>query len=511
MRSPSRSWPRPPDGRRTGAAGGAVVTVIVPRGPPPWPTTLIAIVAMPCSASDATSAVAPLRSLAKPCPKTAIGQPPGGRGPDGTNRLKKTSSLPCACGVPVRVSTGGITRSVPWKRGDEKLPIASDPTTPVAASAATGSSRAWIAGAPSGPAPTSRPRLSDAIDASGNTVRSPFMPTAKLAGAACAERICPPIFSSTAVMLCVVNTLAATTFAGLIPAASIAVPSRARSDVAGSPGAGGVCMNAWNCEPATGSPAASRTPIVTITISPYCVCCSRNSPASANTVLVAGSNTIRSSGITVPYGPPRVPAPLTASVVSSSRTRNALLRSIDAGSIAPLNGIATRGCRLKPSSVLSSATSWQSDGRSAQSGAGRFTRMPVRLPGSGALNASLGNGLAVVADQSNSASVPAADASEGAASSAARAARRTDRTRGNLELSCGPLDAVRLRSPWARCALRLRGDTRDLLCEAWMRAGGRGESRVRPADGVPGPPRGSSKVPENREALGWDPPRRALI
>jgi len=46
-------------------------------------------------------------------------------------------------------------------------------------------------------------------------------------------------------------------------------------------------------------------------------------------------------------------------------------------SIGPLNGMESRGCVLNPSRVLITSMSAQSDGRVAQFGFGRLTRMPV--------------------------------------------------------------------------------------------------------------------------------------
>ena len=54
----------------------------VPSGPPPWPTTLIAIVAMPlCAIVEATVIGKPCFESVKPWPKIATGQPPAGSGP----------------------------------------------------------------------------------------------------------------------------------------------------------------------------------------------------------------------------------------------------------------------------------------------------------------------------------------------------------------------------------------------------------------------------------------------
>ena len=64
-----------------------------------------------------------------------------------------------------------------------------------------------------------------------------------------------------------------------------------------------------------------------------------------------------------------------------------------AGSIAPVNGIEIRGCTLKPSSVLRTSMSAQSDGRTAQSGFGRLTRSPVFCDQSNVVQRLLGKGL----------------------------------------------------------------------------------------------------------------------
>jgi len=49
---------------------------------------LIAIDAMPaCASVDATSHGAPFFESVNPCPKIAVGQPPAGAAPDGTNSV----------------------------------------------------------------------------------------------------------------------------------------------------------------------------------------------------------------------------------------------------------------------------------------------------------------------------------------------------------------------------------------------------------------------------------------
>ena len=68
------------------------------------------------------------------------------------------------------------------------------------------------------------------------------------------------------------------------------------------------------------------------------------------------------------------PDPLT---VSPRLTRNTVaLLTVDT-SIGPLKGMESRGCVLNPSRVLITSMSAQSDGRVAQFGFGRLTRMPV--------------------------------------------------------------------------------------------------------------------------------------
>ena len=58
----------------------------------------------------------------------------------------------------------------------------------------------------------------------------------------------------------------------------------------------------------------------------------------------------------------------------------------------PGERIDSRGWTLKPSSVFSTATSSQSQGRAVQSGCGRSTRRPVSRVESGAVSRSLGDG-----------------------------------------------------------------------------------------------------------------------
>src|SRR5919201_1759514 len=102
--------PRPPAGKVTGPAG--VAAVYVPSGPKPWPTTLIAIVAIPARPSDeATAQGAPFFESVKPWPKIATGQPPAGLTPPGTKSVNWSWFVPCGTGVPVAVPYGGITFS----------------------------------------------------------------------------------------------------------------------------------------------------------------------------------------------------------------------------------------------------------------------------------------------------------------------------------------------------------------------------------------------------------------
>src|SRR5262249_3055714 len=95
-----------------GSVTPAGSTVYVPSAPPPCPTTLIAIVAIPLRASvPATAIGAPSFESVKPCPKIAVGQPPAGGAPDGRNSVNSSVFVDCTAGRPVRVPTGGITSS----------------------------------------------------------------------------------------------------------------------------------------------------------------------------------------------------------------------------------------------------------------------------------------------------------------------------------------------------------------------------------------------------------------
>src|SRR2546425_154542 len=74
-----------------------------------------------------------------------------------------------------------------------------------------------------------------------------------------------------------------------------------------------------------------------------------------------------------------------------------LIRKIDSlvavvRSIGPSNGIDTRGRRLKPSRVLMTSRSSQSEGRAEQSGLGILTLSPVFWLGSTTVKTLLGKG-----------------------------------------------------------------------------------------------------------------------
>jgi hypothetical protein len=84
-------------------------TVSVPSAPPPWPTTLMAIVAMPCDAStEATAHGAPYMLSVKPWPKIATGHPFAGLLPAGTKISKRRSFALCGLGLPMSVGTAGM-------------------------------------------------------------------------------------------------------------------------------------------------------------------------------------------------------------------------------------------------------------------------------------------------------------------------------------------------------------------------------------------------------------------
>ena len=93
-------------------------------------------------------------------------------------------------------------------------------------------------------------------------------------------------------------------------------------------------------------------------------------------------------------------------------------------SIGPENGMDRRGCMLKPSSVLMTSRSSQSDGRTLQSGLGRSTRSPVCWAWSSTVKRLLGYGLPAVEEKSKRTLTPPADASPGRKTSTVTAMRR---------------------------------------------------------------------------------------
>ena len=102
--------PRPPAGSVTGPSP-LRLTVSVPAAPPPWPTTLIATVAMPWAAIDAPTTYGLLCiESPKPWPKRATGHPCAGRVPAGRTSVKTRSFVPCTTGRPERVPVGGMKR-----------------------------------------------------------------------------------------------------------------------------------------------------------------------------------------------------------------------------------------------------------------------------------------------------------------------------------------------------------------------------------------------------------------
>src|SRR5262245_25135609 len=80
-------------------------------------------------------------------------------------------------------------------------------------------------------------------------------------------------------------------------------------------------------------------------------------------------------------------------VLPSRRKKSVALVTVET-SIAPSKAIRTRGCRLKPSRVLITSMSWQSDGRWAHEGLGSRTRRPVFWLRSCTVKRSDGNGSA---------------------------------------------------------------------------------------------------------------------
>src|SRR5438094_20200 len=121
---PSWSMPRPPSGIVTGRPAFGMI-VSVPREPPPCPTTLMAIVAMPWLANvEATASGAPCLLSVKPCPKIATGQPPAGAGSAGMIRLKYRVLVDWTAGTPVSVPIGGMNFSAVSPSGDVEPPNA---------------------------------------------------------------------------------------------------------------------------------------------------------------------------------------------------------------------------------------------------------------------------------------------------------------------------------------------------------------------------------------------------
>src|SRR5438876_7430830 len=95
----------------------------------------------------------------------------------------------------------------------------------------------------------------------------------------------------------------------------------------------------------------------------------------------------------------------------SSLNKKTVLLVALATSIAPVKGMASRGCKLKPSSEFRTAMSSQSDGRVVQSpGVGRLIRIPVRWLASATVKRLLGKGPPVGLVRSNKASTPLAPA-----------------------------------------------------------------------------------------------------
>ena len=78
--------------------------------------------------------------------------------------------------------------------------------------------------------------------------------------------------------------------------------------------------------------------------------------------------------------------------VSPKLTRKTVLLLTVVRSIGPSKGMDKRGCRLNPSSVLSTWVSSLSERCVLGSGSGKFTRRPVFCVSSATVNQSLGNG-----------------------------------------------------------------------------------------------------------------------
>src|SRR6185436_3627653 len=160
---------------------------------------------------------APCLLSVKPWPKIATGQPPAGGVPDGTNRLKYSVFVDCTAGTPVRVPTAGMTLPAVSQSGELNRPNTMRPTAPGKTSSAGTATNEdvvepllricrfhWIV------ATLARGKLARIV-----------------AGVTGIALMRSRIFSSTAVALCVLKTLAVTIVAGSRPEASIA----SRSDL----------------------------------------------------------------------------------------------------------------------------------------------------------------------------------------------------------------------------------------------------------------------------------------
>ena len=212
-------------------------------------------------------------------------------------------------------------------------------------------------------------------DERGKTVRSPPVPSAKVGVGAWLFRICLRIFFEIASMLWVVKRLAAATCDGSAPAKNDA-PSAKSNCVRYALSAAGprASSSRQKAEPSSRCPSEPRTPRVTI--SRYLECCWSCSSLSTCSVFAAGSQTTWLIPTRRWCGP----------------MRNTVWLDTVVRSIGPENGIEIRGWMLKPSSVLRTSISAQSDGLTAQSGFGRSTRRPVTCVRSQVVKRLLGNG-----------------------------------------------------------------------------------------------------------------------
>src|SRR6185437_6545592 len=164
----------------------------------------MAIVAIPlCANGEATAKGAPCLLSVNPWPKIATGQPFVGRGPEGINRLKNRSSVPCE-GTLWRVGTWGMKTFPFCQCRPVNLPNAMVEMEPgKTCNAARSAFRLVGMSGPTANACTFQVKPVTVF--SGKTVVSPLLPILKVTCGAAAALICSRMLCNVAVAVCVVK------------------------------------------------------------------------------------------------------------------------------------------------------------------------------------------------------------------------------------------------------------------------------------------------------------------